>query len=209
MKHFSSTSWLLLAFVLLCGCGGYQAGRGYQGSTGGGGGGTTPPPPSGPNIAGNWEFSTNSTSGMPPATIAGAINQSGTSVTGAVHVQSSKCFDRLTTIGLTGTLTGSDISLTSASVGGQVLTLDGSISPIDNTFTGTYTINGGCGQMCFAAGVVCMPQLQNRGASPTTVMGRSAVRSSTVICTTICPAARARNVVVACPWRVATVGGST
>ena len=81
---------------------------------------------------------------MPPATIAGGINQSGSSVSGAVHVEGSKCFDRLTTIGLTGTLTGGDISLTSTSVGGQVLTLTGSISDIGNAFTGTYTINGGC-----------------------------------------------------------------
>jgi hypothetical protein len=144
MKHLSSTSWLLSAIVLLCGCGGYQGG-GYPGSTGGGAGGVTlPPPSSGPNVAGNWQFSTTSTAGMPSATIAGGINQSGSSVSGAVHVEGSKCFDRLTTIALTGTLTGSDISLTSTSVGGQVLTLTGSISGIGNAFTGTYTINGGC-----------------------------------------------------------------
>jgi hypothetical protein len=46
-------------------------------------------------------------------------------------------------MGLTGTLTGSNISLTSASIGGQVTTLTGSIT--DDAFTGTYTINGGCG----------------------------------------------------------------
>ena len=81
---------------------------------------------------------------MPPATIAGGINQAGSSVNGAVHVEGSKCFDRLTTISLTGTLTGSDISLTSTSVGGQVLILTGSTSGFGNAFTGTYTINGGC-----------------------------------------------------------------
>lgn len=145
MKHLSNTSWLLSAIVLLCGCGGYQGGGGYQGSTGGGAGGvTSPPPSSGPNVAGNWQFSTTSTAGMPTATIAGGINQSGSSVSGAVHVEGSKCFDRLTTIALTGTLTGSDISLTSTSVGGQVLTLTGSISNIGSGFTGTYIINGGC-----------------------------------------------------------------
>jgi len=144
MKLWASTSWLLSAAVLLCGCGG----GGYQGPIGGApegaGGVTSPPPSSGPNVAGNWQFSTTSTAGMPPATIAGGINQSGSSVSGAVHVEGSKCFDRLTTIGLTGTLTGSDISLTSTSVGGQVLTLTVSISGIGNAFTGTYTINGGC-----------------------------------------------------------------
>jgi hypothetical protein len=145
MKHLSITSWLLSAIVLLCGCGGYQGGAKYQGSTGGGGGGTTSPPPSsGPSIAGNWQFSTTSTMGMSPATIAGGINQSGSTASGAVHVEGSKCFDHLTTIGLTGTLKGSDLSLTSASVRGQVITLSGSISDIGNAFTGTYTIHGGC-----------------------------------------------------------------
>lgn len=81
---------------------------------------------------------------MPPTTIAGGINQSGSSVSAAAHVEGSKCFDRLTTIGLTGTLTGGNVSLTSSSVGGQVLTLTGSITGFDNAFTGTYTINGGC-----------------------------------------------------------------
>jgi len=73
------------------------------------------------------------------------------SVSGAVHINGSNCFDPLNTISLTGTLTGSDLSLTSTAVDGQVTTLTGSIS--DNTqtathlpgqFTGTYAIDGGC-----------------------------------------------------------------
>lgn len=61
-----------------------------------------------------------------------------------MHVASfsENCFDHLTTMGLTGTLTGSNVSLTSTSVAGQVTTFTGSIT--DNAFTGTYTINGGC-----------------------------------------------------------------
>jgi hypothetical protein len=66
-----------------------------------------------------------------------------------VHVDGSKCFDRLTPIALTGALTGSNISITSTSVGGQVITFTGSISDStlngpDSALTGTYTINGGC-----------------------------------------------------------------
>ena len=81
--------------------------------------------------------------------IAGSISRSGTSVSGAVHVDGFNCFDRLTTIGLTGTLTGNNISLTSAPVDGQVITLNGSVTATDFTgtasdFTGTYTITGGC-----------------------------------------------------------------
>ncbi len=86
---------------------------------------------------------------MPPATIAGGINQSGSSLSGAVLVAGSKCFDRQTTIGLTGTLTGSNVSLTSTAADGQVTTLTGSIrddarNGTDSAFTGTYAVNGGC-----------------------------------------------------------------
>ena len=62
-----------------------------------------------------------------------------------MHVGGSKCFDRLTTIDLTGSLNGGDSLLTSTSVGGQVLTLTGSTNVPGNAFTGTYSINGGCG----------------------------------------------------------------
>ena len=142
MKNLARIFWLLV-LVLLCGCGG----GGYQGSTGGAPGGA-----SGPNIADDWQFSMTSTvSGAPSLTIGGSISPSGSSVSGAVHINGSNCFDPFSTVDLTGTLTGSDLSLTTTSVNGQVTTLTGSIS--DNTFTathlpgefiGTYAINGGC-----------------------------------------------------------------
>jgi hypothetical protein len=142
----------LSALVLLCGCGG----AGYKGTTGGtpagAGGVTLPPPSSGPNVEGNWQFSMTSTvSGAPPLSIGGSISPSGGSVSGAVHISGSNCFDPVSTVGLAGTLTGSDLSLTATSEDGQVTTLTGTIS--DNTFTathlpgefiGTYAINGGC-----------------------------------------------------------------
>ena len=100
-------------------------------------------------VVSNWQFSTTSTvPGTPPLTIAGSISVSGNSVNGAVHVSGSNCFDRLTTVGLTGTLTGGNISLTSMSVAGQVVTLTGTFSDFGTfqpgQFTGTYAINGGC-----------------------------------------------------------------
>jgi hypothetical protein len=84
---------------------------------------------------------------MPPLTIAGSLNKSGTSVSGAVHVGGSSCFDQLNVINLTGTLTDGNISLTSESVEGQVFTFAGSITVKTNfpdTLTGTYAVNGGC-----------------------------------------------------------------
>lgn len=116
---------LLAVLALLFGCGG-----GAQ-------------PSNDRDITGNWHFSTTSTlRGMPSSTIVGSITQSGSSVSGAAHVDGSNCFDRLTTIGLIGTLSGSNVSLSSASVEGQVITLSGSIS--NDAFAGTYAINGGC-----------------------------------------------------------------
>jgi hypothetical protein len=94
------------------------------------------------DTSGNWQFSTTSMAGMSALSIAGSINQSVSEVSGAVHVNGSNCFDQLTTIGLTGTLTGTKISLTSTSVQGQVITFTGDIT--DATFTGTFAIEGGC-----------------------------------------------------------------
>jgi hypothetical protein len=145
MKRWASMLWLS-ALVLLCGCGG----GGYQPPTGGTGGVT--PPSSAANVIGDWQFSVTSTvSGAPPLTIAGSISLSGSSVSGAVHVNGSNCFDPLSTVGLAGTLTGGNLSLATTSVAGQVATFTGSTTKSALTdpyspgqFTGTYTINGGC-----------------------------------------------------------------
>lgn len=110
-------------------------------------GSSSDPPASGLNIAGNWQFSTTSTAGMPALTIAGSINQSGSSVSGAVHVSGGSCFDQQNVTAFTGTLTNGNVSMTSASVDGQVITFAGSITIKANfpdKLTGTYDINGGC-----------------------------------------------------------------
>jgi hypothetical protein len=59
------------------------------------------------NIAGNWQFGMTPTGPGEALGIAGNINQSGSALSGAVHVDSflKNCFDHLTTVGLTGTLT--------------------------------------------------------------------------------------------------------
>ena len=145
MKHLSSTLWLLSILVLLCGCGG-GARTSLPAST--------PPltPPSDPpssdlKIPGNWELATKSTVGRPALAIGGSIFQSGTTLSAALHVDGSSCFEQATAIGLTGTLKDGNISLTSAAVNGQVMTLAGTIAKKDGypyQLTGTYTIDGGC-----------------------------------------------------------------
>jgi hypothetical protein len=140
----SSFSWVLSVLVLLCGCGGGPGTSLFPSNPPSGG---PPPSPPAQGISGGWQLSTTSTVGMPPLTIAGSLNESGSSVTGAVHVAGASCFDQRNVIGLTGTLTDGNVSLTSASVDGQVTTFAGGITTKANfpdTLTGTYAINGGC-----------------------------------------------------------------
>ena len=64
-----------------------------------------------------------------------------------LHVDGWTCFDQQTTIALTGTLAADNISMTSASVNGQVVTLAGAITKKSNfpdVLNGTYTVSGGC-----------------------------------------------------------------
>lgn len=158
MKNLGSILWLLV-LVLLCGCGeggvtssqtSRPAARPILGPT------SDPPTPTAPasdlSIVSNWQFSTTST--VQPTstlTIAGSIDQSDGSVSGVVHLDGSNCFDRMTAISLTGTLTGGKLSVTSTPVAEQVITLTGGVA--DNAltdayapgqFTGKYAINGGC-----------------------------------------------------------------
>jgi hypothetical protein len=137
MKLWASTLWLLAALVL-CGCGRQQT---TSGSTPGS---PPPPPPQVLNVTGNWQFNSSPTvAGTPAIAVAGGLNQSDNSISGAVHVDGSKCFDPPTTVNLTGAVANnSNITLTSAPVAGQVITFTGTSS--DYTFNGTYSISGGC-----------------------------------------------------------------
>jgi hypothetical protein len=148
MKRKSNITCLLSILALLFGCGG-------------GGVRPSPPssippagPPSGPpaqnqNTSTNWQLSATSTNptGPSPAKISGTIIQAGSAVTAALHVDGWTCFDQQTTMALTGTLTDGNVSMTSASVNGQVVTLAAAISKKSNfpdVFNGTYAVNGGC-----------------------------------------------------------------
>jgi hypothetical protein len=106
---------------------------------------TAQPPvtPSAPKIAGNWQFSATSTvPGKPPLTFGGSIGQTDSAASGALHIGGSNCFNQLSTVGLTGTVTADSTSLTSTALDGQIVTFTGNFT--NTTFTGTYSINGGC-----------------------------------------------------------------
>ena len=129
----------LSATVLFCGCGGAPGTASAPGST-------AQAPSSTPQTTptfGNWQFdAASAVPGKPPLTFAGSIGQAGTAVTSALHVDGSNCFDRLTTISFTSTVTGNTTSLTSATIDGQVVTFTGNFSGY--VFNGTYKIKGGC-----------------------------------------------------------------
>ncbi len=141
MRHLA-TVFALSAAVLLFGCGGVPRPAPTSTFTS-----STPPPPVTPppipNVASNWQFSAvSNVTGNPPLTFAGSISQTGSVATAALHVDGSTCFDQLTTMGLTGTVTADSTSLTSTAVNGQVVTFTGQLT--NSTFTGTYSVNGGC-----------------------------------------------------------------
>jgi len=113
---------------------------------GGGGGGKTPNPPAPPNMTGNWNIAAQSTVfGGSPAYVAGYLTHSGTNITGTVHVLGSTCFQELTNIAVTGTSNGTQVTVTSAAVDSQVISMTATLSSDGKTITaGTYTITGGC-----------------------------------------------------------------
>jgi hypothetical protein len=84
--------------------------------------------------------------GTSPFSFGGSISQTGTATTTALHVNGSKCFNQMTTLGLTGIVTANTTSLTSMAIDGQVVTFTGAFTngPL-TTFTGTYSVSGGCG----------------------------------------------------------------
>jgi hypothetical protein len=127
----------LLVAVLFCGCGG------APGRTPGSSASASSSAPQAPTALGNWQFTATSTvPGKAPLTFAGSVGQAGDTISSALHVGGSNCFDPVTTLNLTGTVTADSTSLTSAAIDGQVVTLTGTFD--DFNYYGTYRINGGC-----------------------------------------------------------------
>jgi hypothetical protein len=134
MKLLRSTL-CLLPVLLLASCGANKNTSPAKG---------TFPAPEGSMASKNWELDTTSTAGMPSLSISGSVNIPNRSLTGAMHVNGSSCFDPGNTVAFTGTLSAAGaLQLSSATVAGQVITLNGTVGTA--MLTGTYSIQGGCG----------------------------------------------------------------
>ena len=90
---------------------------------------------------GNWSM-TATKSGGSVFLIGGNLTQSGTSLAGKMYVvNSALCYSPSQTVAFTGTVKGNKVTLTSASVGGEVLSI--TASGTAGSLTGTYGIAGG------------------------------------------------------------------
>jgi hypothetical protein len=77
--------------------------------------------------------------------VGGNLTQSGSSVTGTMYFFNS-CIDPSTPVNFTGSVSGTKVTLTSASVEGEVITVvaSGTTTSATSALTGTYTVSGGC-----------------------------------------------------------------
>lgn len=126
---------ILFSLALLTGCGG------------GGGGSTSTNSPSTPSnsgvSSGNWSLAAASSVVAGKTYIGGSLLQSGTSLSAIMHIDGSSCYDLLTNIPFTGSVTGTNFTLTSSSINSQVITVTGTIAN-SSSIQGSYTITGGC-----------------------------------------------------------------
>jgi hypothetical protein len=93
---------------------------------------------------GNWSVTaTSSNSEVGTFKVGGNLTQSGNALSGSMYVVGSMCFDVSQPVAFTGTVSGTDVTLTSADVNGQVFSVTAT-STDSSTLSGTYTVTGGC-----------------------------------------------------------------
>lgn len=95
---------------------------------------------------GNWAVSATSTAAGktvsgPTFVVGGNLTQSGTSLTGTFYISGSGCIVPQF-VSFTGTVKGNNVALTSASFGGQVITV--TASGAKDSLSGNYTVTGTC-----------------------------------------------------------------
>ena len=97
------------------------------------------------DLTGNWQISATSALAGPGGVLAGSIAQSGTALSGVMHIYNSLCYDFMTSIPFTGVMTsGTTATVTTTAVQGQIITANLNAAVDGNSATGTYGIAGGC-----------------------------------------------------------------
>jgi hypothetical protein len=94
---------------------------------------------------GNWSLvadSSNQNTGT--FSIGGNLTQAGQTLSGTMYVAGSACFDVSQPVLLTGDMSGEQVTLTSADVNGQVVSIAGTRTTA-SALNGSYAITGGCG----------------------------------------------------------------
>jgi hypothetical protein len=108
-----------------------------------GGGSSSSNGPQGTITNGNWSIAATSTVNGAILDIGGSLVQSGSSVSGIMHIFGSACFNPLTDdVVFTGSYTGDTLVLTSNSTYEQVVTVK--VTGTGGSLNGTYSIAGGC-----------------------------------------------------------------
>jgi hypothetical protein len=131
-------SFLLACVLVVCS---FMVGCGGSSSGGGGGGGSQ----NASINSGNWYVeATSLVSAGQKSYILGGLVQTGTTISGTMHIDNSNCYDLFNdNVPFSGSVSGSTVTLTSASVTSQVIKVTGTITSA-SALTGTYTITGGC-----------------------------------------------------------------
>jgi hypothetical protein len=92
--------------------------------------------------AGNWTLTATSSGINGTFYIGGNINQSGTSLSGTLYISNTLCYDPTAAVAFTGSVSGNNVTLTSASVNSQVITITAT-GTSGSALSGTYTLAGG------------------------------------------------------------------
>ena len=90
---------------------------------------------------GNWSMAATSNGSAGSFNIGGNLSQSGSSLAGTMYVVGS-CISTSEQVAFTGSVSGSNVTLSSSGGSGQVITLN--LTGTASSLTGTYTVSGGC-----------------------------------------------------------------
>lgn len=148
-KSSLSLRQMVVAFALFALAGALSGCGGTKTTTATSGGGTTT---ANPTATGNWQFNLTPTSGgtLFPA-ITGYIvdNTSDTSsakftIAEMTETSSTSCNTGTIPIFFTGSTTAAEMELGSASINGQILSMNGALNSTSTTMAGNYSVAGGC-----------------------------------------------------------------